>query len=453
MSDWKIRMDAIVAPAVARSASVSEILVDRGAIQQAAVVYRRNFTDERALLVADENTWRAAGEALDGLLASAGIAASRHILPADPRPKPDRVLAEDLRAIQSDHGGTAIAVGSGVINDLVKYGAYQIGKPYFCVATAASMDGYSSSGSPLVDNGFKKTIECVPPKVILADLDIIAAAPKAMAGWGYGDLAGKMPAAGDWIIADALGIEPIDSVAWPLVQDNLRDWLSNPGGIAQGAPEATAALFAGLTIAGLAMEFVGNSRPASGADHQVAHIWEMEKLVHEGERVSHGACVSIGCMTVLRLYDWLLEQDLTTIDPEAVIASRADLASEERAIDIAFADPQIAARAKKELGGKFVDEQQHRERLAMIASTWPDLRQKLRRHLMTADEMQALLATAGAPTEPKQIGVSASRHKATTLAARFIRTRYTMLDLLNDTGMLHAAVDAVFGAVDERAIA
>ncbi|MEO1249278.1 MAG: sn-glycerol-1-phosphate dehydrogenase [Pseudomonadota bacterium] len=437
-------MDAIVAPAVARSASVSEILVDRGAIDQAAAVFKRNFADETALLMADENTWQAAGEALDGILTSAGIATSHHILPANPRPKPDRVLAEEMRAVQADHGGTAVSVGSGVINDLVKYGAYQLEKPYFCVATAASMDGYSSSGSPLVDKGFKKTIECVPPKAILADLDIIAAAPEAMAGWGYGDLAGKMPAAGDWIIADALGIEAIDSVAWPLVQDNLRDWLSDPNGIAQGNPEATAALFAGLTIAGLAMEFVGNSRPASGADHQVAHIWEMEKLVHEGERVSHGACVSIGCMTILRLYDWLLEQDLTDLDVDAIVAGRADLASEDRQIEAAFPDAQIAARAKQELRGKFVEADQHQARLEQIMGVWPDLKPRLRGHLMRADEMRALLSAAGAPVDSAQIGVSATRHKATTLAARFIRSRYTMLDLLSDTGLLTKAVDAVF---------
>lgn len=446
MSDWKIRMDAIVAPAVARSASVSEILVDSGAIAQASEVFERNFPGSSALLIADENTWQAAGVAVEQNLSSAGIQVDRHILPASPRPKPDRALAEEIKAVQASHGGTAVAVGSGVINDLVKYGAYSLEKPYFCVATAASMDGYSSSGSPLVDKGFKKTIECVPPKAILADLDIIAAAPKAMAGWGYGDLAGKMPAAGDWIVADALGIEPIDSVAWPLVQDNLRDWLSDPHGIAKGDAGATAALFAGLTIAGLAMEFVGNSRPASGADHQVAHIWEMEKLVHDGERVSHGACVSIGCMTILRLYDWLLEQDLTSIDAEAVVSARADLASEEKAIEAAFPDAQIATRAKQELAGKFIDADAHRVRLAKIATIWPELRNRLRAHLMPADEMHGLLAAAGAPTEPEQIGVSASRHRATTLAARFIRSRYTMLDLLSDTGLLSAAVDAVFPA-------
>jgi glycerol-1-phosphate dehydrogenase [NAD(P)+] len=95
----------------------------------------------------------------------------------------------------------------------VKYAAFRLDRPYLCVATAASMDGYSSAGAPLVDDGFKKTIACRPPRAILADLAVIRAAPPAMAGWGYGDLAGKVPAGGDWLLADALGIEPLDDRA------------------------------------------------------------------------------------------------------------------------------------------------------------------------------------------------------------------------------------------------
>ncbi len=48
------------------------------------------------------------------------------------------------------------------------------------------------------------------------------------------------------------------------------------------------------------MEAHGSSRPASGADHQIAHLWEMDDLHHGGERVSHGACVAVGTMTALR---------------------------------------------------------------------------------------------------------------------------------------------------------
>ncbi len=62
--------------------------------------------------------------------------------------------------------------------------------------------------------------------------------------------------------------------------------------IAAGDRAALEGLFAGLTLVGLAMELHGSSRPASGADHQIAHLWEMDDLKFGGERVSHGACVA-----------------------------------------------------------------------------------------------------------------------------------------------------------------
>ena len=45
---------------------------------------------------------------------------------------------------------------------------------------------------------------------------------------------------------------------------------------------------------------MASSRPACGADHQIAHLWEMDDLQHGGERVSHGACVAVGAMAALR---------------------------------------------------------------------------------------------------------------------------------------------------------
>lgn len=42
-------------------------------------------------------------------------------------------------------GAVAVAVGSGVINDLCKLASFHHGQSYLCVATAASVDGYSSS--------------------------------------------------------------------------------------------------------------------------------------------------------------------------------------------------------------------------------------------------------------------------------------------------------------------
>jgi len=427
--------------AVARSTTIAEVRLGNGVIGETGALFRRHFGDTPAHVVCDENT-RAAGAALFDALTAAGIAHQTLVLPAAPRPKPSVDLGETIAARIE---GVPIALGSGVINDVTKYAAFTRDRPYLCVATAASMDGYTSAGAPLVREGFKKTIDARPPRAILADLDIIAAAPAAMSAWGYGDLAGKVPAGGDWMIADALGLEPIDDVAWPLVQDNLAAWLAAPQQIRAGDPGAIADLFAGLTLAGLAMEFHGTSRPASGAAHQIAHIFEMESLVFEGERVAHGACVALGAVTALGLFDFVLGEDLAGIDVDALVAAAPGMADKEAEITAAFA-PALAERAIAETAAKHATGEILRARLQTIRTVWPSLKDRLSAHLWRAPEMVEHLAAAGAPVRPHEIGVSVERLARTVRAGRFIRSRYTVLDLLEETGLLDRALRTVLPA-------
>lgn len=446
MSDWRHQVEEIVVPAVARSRHIDRVLLDRSALDRTAEVFRQAFDAAPAFLVADENTFAAAGKKAAAQLDAAGIATTKLILPAKPRLKPSLEIGEEIRrwCLSAPQGAVPVAVGSGVINDLVKYAAFKEHRPFFCIASAASMDGYASAGAPLVEAGFKHTITCAPPQVILADLDVIAAAPSEMTAWGYGDLAGKVPAGGDWILADALGIEPLDDVAWPLVQNRLRDWLAGPAALRSGDPAATAGLFAGLTVTGLAMEFHGSSRPASGADHQIAHLWEMENLSHDGVPVSHGACVALGCLTTLALFDWLIERDLTRLEVDRVLAERETLEAAVDSVRAAFPDRVVAERAIAEMEAKHLSLDAHARRLDQVIEVWPQLRQRLRTHLIRTEEMRGLLAAAGAPTKPAHIGLTAADHKASVARARFLRRRYTVLDFLAETGLLEAATEAIF---------
>ena len=427
-----------IAAAVARSAHVSEVLIGRGVIGQAGAAYARHLAGP-ACLMADERGWGAAGPAVEAAFRAAGIGVRAHVIPAEPRPKPTVELAQSFAAIL-EPGETPVAVGSGVMNDVVKYAAFSLGRPYLCVATAASMDGYTSGGAPLSEAGFKKTIPCRPARVVLGDLDVIAAAPREMTGWGYGDLAGKVPAGGDWIIADALRIEPIDDVAWPMVQDGLAGWLSAPDRIAAGDPGAVEGLFRGLVLVGLAMEAHGTSRPASGADHQIAHLWEMQDLRHRGERVSHGACVAVGAVAALRLYDWLSRQDLTRIDPATLAAAAPSFERKAQEIAQRLGEGAIAARAREETAAKHLEGAALVGRLERLRAVWPELSRRLTGRLWPADRMVAHLHTAGAPADPAEIGLGMADLRAAVLAARFLRSRYTVLDLLEECGLLQRAV-------------
>ncbi|MEO0379016.1 MAG: sn-glycerol-1-phosphate dehydrogenase [Pseudomonadota bacterium] len=437
-------MDSLIAPAVARSEVTDEVVVGAGRLQETGALVARTTQARHVLLCADKAGFDAAGQAVVAALEAADIRVETHVLPDDPLPKASVEEAEPFRArLAADPNLFPVSVGSGVINDLTKYAAFKTNRRYVTVATAASMDGYTSAGAPLAENGFKVTIPTRAPIAMLADLDIIAHAPPEMNGWGYGDLAGKIPAGGDWLLADAFGIEPIDEVAWPLVQDHLKGWLAGPEGIQSGDPETIARLFVGLTAVGFAMEAHNSSRPASGADHQIAHMWEMESHTHQGRKVSHGAAVSVGCVASLALFDWLLDQDLGRLDVEAIATNAPSLETRQIALSKAIADLRIADKAQAELAAKFTPPDVLAARLRKLQRGWPALRDRLATQLYRYDAMADMLHKAGAPAYAAQIGVTPGHLLATLKAAGFIRRRYTIFDLLHDIGKTEAAFSAV----------
>lgn len=432
--------------ALREAAVTREVVVERAAAHAMPDVLRRAAPGARWLLVADETTWDVAGEAAQALLEARGIAlAPPLMLPARPRLKPRVAASATIARKLAAHDLTPVAVGSGVVNDLVKHAAALAGKPYVCLATAASMDGYAASGAALLDeDGFKRTLACPPPVAVLADLGVLGAAPARMTAWGYGDLAGKTVAGADWLLADALGVEALNHRPYDMVQTHLRDWLGAPGRLAAREPEAMGDLMAGLLVSGFAMQAHGNSRPASGSDHQFSHLWEMENLQVDGEPAAHGACVGVGCVAMLAMYEWLLAR------PDAALASAAaqaqdgcDDAALSREIDAAFDREEFRAAARDEMQGKRATGSR-RARIERFAGIWPALRGQLARQLIGAGDMQQRLRTIGGAAHPRDLGIARARLAADYRRARLIRRRYTLLDLLDELGWLDAAITDLF---------
>ncbi len=444
MSGWRRQIMDLISPSVVRSQSMADVRIGSGILGDAGDVATGVTDSHRAVVIADDAGFGAAGQATVVALARVGFETETLVVPSNPSPEASFEAAEPFRAaLAAGPDMFPVSVGSGVVNDLVKYAAFQTDRRYMTVTTAASMDGYISAGAPLAKDGFRITFSTRAPMAMMADLDVISSAPTEMNGWGHGDLAGNIPAGGDWIIADALGVEPIDDVAWPLVQDHLRDWLSHPAEILENAFDAVARLFIGLTVAGFAMEFYGSTRPASGADHQIAHLWEMEGRYHNGQSVSHGASVAVGCVAALAIYDWLLRQDLTALDSETLPARASDLETRPRALKRDIPNQRVAAKAEDEIRAKHLDPVTHRERLETLKREWPRLRSRLSDHLVRHDDMAAMPAEAGAPAFAHQIGISPVHLPRTMRAAQHIRRRYTVLDLLYETGLTETALDAV----------
>jgi glycerol-1-phosphate dehydrogenase [NAD(P)+] len=438
--------DALLSTALAAASTTRDVRIASGSLDALPAVLRSVAPAGRYLVVADDRTWAAAGRRATALLESAGIALSAPVvLKGEPRVKASAETARQLAASVKAQAALPVAVGSGVINDLVKYAAELAGTPYVCVPTAASMDGYAASGAALRDAGFKRTFACAAPVAIVADLDVIAGAPAAMAGWGYGDLVGKIVAGADWILADALGVEALNPGPFAMVQDNLADWLADPAGIRRGEPGAIDGLVRGLVMSGLAMQAHGNSRPASGSDHQFAHLWEMEEIAIGGIPVSHGACVGIGCLSMLAAYQWLLGRDLSQVDPARCVAALPSPDALQALVASSFPLSFMAANASVEVAAKSADPQRIKERLARLAGDWPQIASALRRRLPKPGTVRRWLQAVGAPATAADIGISPDKHARDHARARLIRRRFTGLDVLHEVGLLDAAVADLFG--------
>jgi glycerol-1-phosphate dehydrogenase [NAD(P)+] len=206
-------------------------------------------------------------------------------------------------------------------------------------------------------------------------------------------------------------------------------------------------LIEGLILSGLAMQAASSSRPASGAEHQFSHLWEMEGLGAEPEGdeppLSHGFKVGLGTVSIAALYERLLARDLSRLDVDAVAGAWPSWAEVERRIRSAFPSA-LADSAVGQSRPKYIEADRLSDRLALVRERWPQLRDRLSAQLLPAERLRAQLQAAGCPTTPGELGLDRDRLRETYRRAQMIRPRYTALDLLNEAGLLDECVGELF---------
>ena len=438
--------DERIRSALRDATDTRDVLIGPGALGEIDGAVARIAGDRPAVVVADETTWRVAGERVQARLEAAGRAtAEPYVFPPGPFVNAGYGNVERLRDALAAHDAVPVAVGSGTLNDLAKRAAHELGRPYLTVATAASMDGYTAFGASIARDGYKQTMGCPAPRAVVADLEVLASAPATMTASGYGDLLGKVTAGADWLVADALGVEPVDRRIWSLVQGPLRDAIGRPVELAAGEQAAMDGLIEGLVLSGLAMQAHASSRPASGAEHQFSHLWEMEGLGQElAPPLSHGFKVGVGSVAVAALYERLLDRDLGAVDAEALGDAWPSREQVEAAVRAAHTTPGLDVGAVTESLAKHPGPDELARRLGLLRQRWPALRERLATQLLPAGRLAGMLRAAGCPTGPSELGLSGQALRDTYRRARMIRRRYTVLDLAAETGLLDECVDELF---------
>ena len=384
-----------------------------GALNELGNFIAKIFPGRKPWIIADGNTFAAAGKKASEQFSDQY---APYIFPGAPRLHPESTISDMLaEKMKTMPDVIPLAVGSGVINDIVKRAAGLAELHYCCIPTASSVDGYTAAGSAMAVGGRKITLPCPAPYALLADTDVLYTAPPEMFASGYADLFAKIPAGGDWIIAEAAGAEKIDRKIWDLVQKPLRQRLSDPDDFGP--------VFAGLADTGYAMQLYKDSRPASGAEHLMSHVWEMEKLSFNGEEVSHGFKVAIGSITTTRMMEFIINTPLET----ARKLAKPILSIEERAAEI---DELL----KKDCYGSGVKE---------LALEKYESTPKLPEQIIDSGTAIKMLKSAKSPALYPEIGLSLEQYIHGIKTAQLIRKRYTITDYLYTLGLLDAAIDHI----------
>ena len=393
----------------------------------------------KPFIVADDNTWRVAGQRAAELLEKAGIPYSAYVIPLE---KPENVRiapAEWETGSVIMHFDPAcdmiLGVGSGVINDICKVVAHAIGRPSAVIGTAPSMDGYASNSSSMEVNHVKVSLYNHGPEAILLDSEILAQAPMRMLWAGLGDMAAKYVALCEWRISNLVTDEYYCEDVAELMREAMRRIMAASDGITRRDPDAIQSIGEGLVIAGIGMAYAEISRPASGLEHYFSHMWEMMALERGLPYDLHGIQVGVGTLLSMKIYRKILE--------DGIAPDRARAEAHMRAFDPVAWEAQVRRVFGKTAHQILAIEEQlhkndpakHARRLDRIVNHWDEILNIIHEEIPDYDTLYGIMKKTGMPLTPADIDVPVEDAVNAFIGARDIRDKYLSCTLLWDMGL------------------
>ncbi len=348
---------------------------------------------------------------------------------ADRHPRAEQQIVLDPTGLHANEISTAevlaklegdveviVAVGSGTIHDIARFCAHERGIRFVSCPTGASVDGFCSTVAAMTWYGFKKTLPAVAPEIVLADTEIIKNAPMELVRSGVGDIMAKYTALADWKMAHVLTNELLCEKIYSIMQGAADTVMQSVPGIVRGEESAYADVTYALIMSGIAMQMMGNSRPASGAEHHISHMIEMEPEAFPVKfPAMHGEKTGVGSLIAVREYKRLAKiEDITPY-----ITDYAPIPEEhfrkffgERLADSLMKENENDCLAKVS-----------REKLS---ASWGELR-RIIDELPTEEYLYGLLEMLDAKRDLASIGVEESELPVLLKNSPLVRNRLTLM--------------------------
>ena len=394
------------------------IAIERSLAGSEADLVERLRLGRRLAVVSDPTTRAVLGGRIERALAH--VAAIEPVI-LDAEPHADAATVAALRRASAP-ADALVAVGSGTINDLCKYAAAQDGKPYAVFATAPSMNGYTSKNAAITVDGHKKSLAAAPPVGVFVDLTVLAAAPARMIRAGLGDSMCRSTAQADWLLSHHLFETEYREAPFALLADDEPALLDDPEALLRNDPDAMRALARTLILSGIGMTMCDGSYPASQGEHLISHYIDMVAPPNRAAYF-HGEQVGVATLTMARIQETVLAGGPPRLQRDAISESElqrrfgADVgASCWHEFEVKRLTPDRLARLQRHIDAR-----------------WDEIRARVRRAMIPTEQIHEVLRRAGCALKPADIGVDEDFYAKAVRDARFLRDRYTFLDLAADS--------------------
>jgi len=335
-----------------------------------------------------------------------------------------------------------IGAGSGVICDITKWVATRAKLPHITCGTAHSMNAYTSITATITEQDVKISHLLDPALAVFMDVDIQAQAPMPMIHAGIGDLAARAICNADWRLANFIRGAYFCPVPYQMTAPNEARYLAAAAQTRARDPQALHELSEAILISGLSMTVLGGeTSPSSGAEHILSHFWDLLHHVRGLPKNFHGAQVGVGTGIMLRFYEVIRAYDVSRIDPQALLRKRVSLEQLEtenrRLYGPAAALFDEAGRKKRIPDTEFVPY------LIRILEQWDALWQAVAPYAPPAASILGPMQQAGVPLTLDSIHRTRAEGLEALLKGPQYRTRYTVLDLAWELGILDEIAEAV----------
>ena len=376
----------------------------------------------RLALIADPNTYAATGPATEAALTRAGCESRTVLLRGDDIGADAASVYQVLLALD-DGPWTLVALGSGTITDVARFVSHRRGSAFIALPTAASVDGYTSIGAPMIVDGAKVTVNAQGPLAVFADLTTLSTAPRPLTAAGFGDLIAKLTSIADWEIGHLVWDEPFDAGIAQRARQAVWQCVTQLDALAACERAGIEALFNGLIESGFCMLDFGETRPASGYEHHVSHFWEMLLLREGRHSVFHGAKVGVGVLASAGIHNALAALSPDEVRARLRVARLPDRGADEAAIRAAYGAQAAGVLAGHE---RFLAmrEAEFDQLTARVAQRWDEI-QRVANLVPGERAIRQWLERLGGATDAAGIGISQPEYELGLTVAHFYRPRFT----------------------------